>query len=73
MILQRIRIFVVDVGFEPGTSAPEVWCATNEPPHLQIQIIYLFFCLDLDPKQKFSIRIKKKVPDPVGYGIATLL
>ena len=24
----------VDAGYEPGTSAPEVWCATNEPPHL---------------------------------------
>ena len=34
MILQRIRIIVVDAGFEPGTSAPEVWRATNEPPHL---------------------------------------
>ena len=35
MILQRIRIIVEDAGFEPGTSAPEVWCSTNEPPHLQ--------------------------------------
>ena len=35
MILQRIRIIVGDAGFEPETSAPEVWCATNEPPHLQ--------------------------------------
>ena len=34
MILQRIRIIVGDAGFEPGTSAPEVWCATNKPPHL---------------------------------------
>ena len=34
IILQRIRIIVVDAGFEPGTSAPEVWRATNEPPHL---------------------------------------
>ena len=34
MILQRIRIIAVDAGFEPGTSAPEVWWATNEPPHL---------------------------------------
>ena len=34
MILQRIRIIVVDAGVEPGTSAPEVWRATNEPPHL---------------------------------------
>ena len=33
MILQRIRIIVGDAGFEPGTSAPEVWCAKNEPPH----------------------------------------
>ena len=35
MILQRIRITVVDAGFEPGTSATEVWLTTNEPPHLQ--------------------------------------
>ena len=34
MILQRLRIIVEDAGFEPWTSAPEVWCATNEPPHL---------------------------------------
>ena len=34
MILQRIRIIVGDAGFEPRTSASEVWCATNEPPHL---------------------------------------
>ena len=32
MILQRIRIIVGDAGFEPGTSAPEVWWA--KPPHL---------------------------------------
>ena len=34
MILQCIRIIVGNAGFEPGTSASEVWCATNEPPHL---------------------------------------
>ena len=34
VILQRIRIIVGDAGFEPGTSAPEVWCAANKPPHL---------------------------------------
>ena len=34
--MQRIRNIVGDAGFEPETSAPEVWCATNEPPHLQI-------------------------------------
>ena len=39
MILQRFRIIVWDARFEPGTSAPEVWCATNEPPHL---LIFLF-------------------------------
>ena len=27
MSLQRIRIIVGDAGFEPGTSASEVWCA----------------------------------------------
>ena len=35
MILQRIRIIVGDVKFEPRTSTPEVWCTTNEPPHLK--------------------------------------
>ena len=35
MILQRPRIIVGDAGFEPGTSASEVWCTSNEPPHLQ--------------------------------------
>ena len=35
MVLQLIKIIVGDAGFEPGTSAPKVWCATNEPPHLQ--------------------------------------
>ena len=34
LALQRIIIIVGDAGFEPKTSAPEVWCATNEPPHL---------------------------------------
>ena len=38
MILQCIRIIVGDAGFEPGTSAPEVMCVTNEPPHLVITI-----------------------------------
>ena len=36
MILQCIRIIVGDAGFEHGTSAPEVMCVTNEPPHLVI-------------------------------------
>ena len=35
IFLQRIRIIVVDAGFEPGTSATEVWRTSNEPPHLQ--------------------------------------
>ena len=34
MILQRIRIIVGDARFEPGTSFPEVWRATNVLPHL---------------------------------------
>ena len=33
MILQRIKIIMGDAGFDPGTSAPEVWCATAEPSH----------------------------------------
>ena len=43
MILQRSRIIEGDAGFEPGTSASEVWRATNEPPHL----------LDPDPEGIF--------------------
>ena len=34
MILQRIRIIVGDAGFESGTSAPEVWCATTTSHHI---------------------------------------
>ena len=34
MILQRHRIIVGETRFETGTSAPEVWCAANEPPHV---------------------------------------
>ena len=33
MILQCMKIIVRDARFEPRTIAPEVWCATNEPPH----------------------------------------
>ena len=38
MIPQRPRIIVGDSGYEPGTSAPEVWRPANEPPHLLLQI-----------------------------------
>ena len=34
MILQLIRIIVGDAEFEPGTAATEVWCISNEQPHL---------------------------------------
>ena len=27
-----MRFIVGDAGFEHATSAPEVWCAANEPP-----------------------------------------
>ena len=33
MILQRPRIIVVDAGFEPETSASEVWRATVPMSH----------------------------------------
>ena len=39
MILQHIRIIGGDAGFEPGTSAIEVLCATNEPPHV---VLFIF-------------------------------
>ena len=31
--MQRIRIIVENAGFEPRTSASEVWCASYEPPY----------------------------------------
>ena len=34
MILQRIRTIVGDAEFEPGTSAPEVWCAIPMSHHI---------------------------------------
>ena len=36
MIMQRHRIIAEDARFEPGTFPQEVWCATNEPPHIII-------------------------------------
>ena len=44
MILQRIRFIVGDAGFEPWTSAPEVWCATSEPPHIQTKSTFSRTC-----------------------------
>ena len=40
MILQRNRLIVGDVGFEPGISAPEVRSATTEPPHLLVYLLH---------------------------------
>ena len=38
MILQRIRIIEGDdAGFEPRTSAPEVWCATYMSHHIKVK------------------------------------
>ena len=47
MILQRPRIIVGDAGFEPGTSAPEVWRTASEPPHLHepTHLFILALCL----------------------------
>ena len=48
MILQCINIIVgeggvEDAGFEPGTSAPEVWCTTNKLPHLLSHASFTLF------------------------------
>ena len=43
MILQCPRIIVGVAGFDPGSSAPEVWHASNEPPHLHNSVFYFFF------------------------------
>ena len=36
MILQRIRIYAVDAGVEPRTSAPEVWRAIPTSHHIYV-------------------------------------
>ena len=41
MILQRIRIIVINAEFESGTFDPEVWCTTFELPHLRLMFITL--------------------------------
>ena len=48
MILQCIRIIVGDDGFEPGISDPEIWCATNEPPHLRNEPPHLHIYCTVD-------------------------
>ena len=40
-MMQHIRIIVVDAGFEPGISALEVGCATNESPHRHEDLVCL--------------------------------
>ena len=46
MIPCRLRIIVRDAGCDPGTSASEVWCTSNEPPHLHLFVanINLVIC-----------------------------
>ena len=53
MTLQRPRINEGDAGFEPGTSASEVWRATNEPPHLTDPTHVTPYYMD--PKQVMEI------------------
>ena len=43
MILQRTRILAGDAGFEPGNSAPDVWCSSNEPLHLHQYHMYCWW------------------------------
>ena len=43
-ILQRIRIIVGDARFEPGTSAPEVWCAIPMSNHISKCATAPFLC-----------------------------
>ena len=35
-------IIVRYAGFEPGAAAPEIWCATKEPPHLHFSQYYCY-------------------------------
>ena len=75
MILQRTRIIVGDAGFEPRTSAPEIWCASNEPPHLpphmflitlsflylQVLLVFVLFSrLNLNPLYDLYLSITQQ-------------
>ena len=53
MIQHRPRIIVGDAGFETKISAPEVWCASNKPPHFQcflfVNLSHSFFSFSVPP------------------------
>ena len=64
MILLGIRIIVGDDGFEPEAYAPEVWCTSNEPPHLphlsyltskKILLFYLIRILIIKSHLQYSL------------------
>ena len=62
MIMQCIRNQDHGRKLEPGTSAPEVWFANNEPPHLPICLDrYLFHSRVGGICKQLQICIKKKL------------
>ena len=71
MILQRIRIIVVDAGFEPGTTAPEVWRATNESPHLQ-PMSHHIYCTELYI-MAYSLLVLRILEKGMGEGISEVI
>ena len=71
MILQRIRIIVGDAGLEPGTSASEVRCTSNEPPHHLFSYCVKVSVVDPDPHGSgtfawIRIRIQQKVKEHIN-------
>ena len=60
MILQRLQdLFIGDAGSEPETSAPEVWCANNEPPQgIVLHVLLEIYC---SPSYPYSLQGFEKV------------
>ena len=59
MILQRIKIVVGDAGFDPGTSAPEVWWAWTNGPMRNAN--YDYFCNVIQKDEQIFFFLIKKI------------
>ena len=70
-----------DAGFDPGTSAPEVWCATAEPSHFflietQLAVILNFKMIirlcGVNDVNVFWLLLKKYSDNKNGFSRATI-
>ena len=48
---------MADAGFEPGTFAPEVWRAANEPPHLILHFLIYQLPPNILASSSFSLKM----------------